>query len=102
MEPQWLYLLPSLEHNMNRHFKEAQYYLKRAGTHMKIGIVEEAEPVVTRVRTLRGADEEDEEPEPSRVERVRSGLAAASRRAIDGVRKRIRDFRDSRRNKQTA
>ena len=102
MAPQRLYLLLALEHNMNRHLTDARYYLKRAGNHAKMGIVEEAEPVVTRVRTLRGADEEDEESEPSRIERVRFRLTAASRRAIGGVRKRIKDFRDSRRKKQTA
>ena len=87
---------------MNRHFNDAWYYLKRAGTHVKMGVTEEADPVVTQVRTLRGVDVDDEEPNPSRVERVRFRLTVASRRAFGGVRKRIRAFRDSRRKKQTA
>jgi len=63
---------------MNRHFEDARYYLKRAGETAGKGLRVELEPVEARVRELTGAEEE---PEPSRLEAVKTDLKALQERA---------------------
>jgi hypothetical protein len=63
---------------MNKHFEDARYYVKRAGEHAAEGVKEELEPVEQRIRALTGREEE---PEPSRLERVREQLRDLERRA---------------------
>ena len=63
---------------MNKHFEDARYYLKRAGETAGKGLREELEPVEARVRDLTGAEEE---PEPSRLEAVKTDLKALQERA---------------------
>lgn len=93
---------------MNRHFKDARYYLKRAGEHVKMGVTEEAEPIVGRVRSLRG-EEIVEDAEPSRVDRFSNRVTVASRRAettarrtFYDVRQRVDEYRGSSEEKPTA
>jgi gas vesicle protein len=64
---------------MNRHFKDAQYYVKRAGKHLKKGITEELEPVEQRLRELTGRTE----PEPTGLDKVRKELEEVEERAED-------------------
>jgi len=63
---------------MNNHFEDARYYLKRAGETAGKGLKEELEPVEARFRELTGAEAE---PEPSRLESVKTDLKALQERA---------------------
>lgn len=63
---------------MNKHFEDTRYYLKRAGQTAKDGVSEELEPLRERFESLTGGDEE---PEPTRVERLREELAELQERA---------------------
>ena len=77
---------------MNRHFEDAWYYLRRAGSHLAVGLREESEPVERRVRELLGREPEDE-PEPTGRERLESELRSVPRRAECGGKKAIRQAR---------
>ena len=56
---------------MNRHFEDTVYYLKRAGTTVKRGILTELEPIPSKVSSVTG-DESDSES--GRVDDVRARL----------------------------
>jgi len=82
---------------MNKHFEDTAYYLKRAGNTAKKGVAEELEPVKQKVEGLRG----EEEPEPTRVEKVREDLGEIQERAtgetkeaIGNARAKLGDVRD--------
>ncbi|WP_458204790.1 DUF7553 family protein [Haladaptatus sp. NG-SE-30] len=75
---------------MNKHFKDGWYYLRRAGGHFGRGIRTELEPVERRVREWRG---DEEEPEPSRREKMRTNLREAERKAKRRSRDAMRDAR---------
>jgi len=64
---------------MNKYFRDARYYLKRAGETASKGVREELAPVESRFRELTGT--EAEEPEPSRLEAVKADLQALQERA---------------------
>ena len=55
---------------MSKHFEDARYYLGRAAEHAKAGIKEELEPVEARVKELVGQEDEEPEPEPSRLDKL--------------------------------
>ena len=83
---------------MNKHFEDARYYLGRASEHAKEGVVEELQPVEERFRKLTG---NEEEPEPSRLEKVQQELKelesraeGESKKAIADARTRIRKYRN--------
>lgn len=85
---------------MNKHFEDARYYLKRAGETAKAGVAEELDPVQERVRDLTNRDEDDDEPEPGRLDTIRQELKELSekaegetREAIDKARAKIDDYR---------
>jgi len=63
---------------MNKHFEDARYYVGRAGEHAAEGVKAELEPIEERVRKLTGREAE---PEPTRLERVRTELRDLERRA---------------------
>jgi hypothetical protein len=73
---------------MSKHFEDARYYLGRAAEHAKAGVKEEIEPVEARVKELVGA-EEDEEPEPSRLDRLQADLKELEERAEGEVREAV-------------
>lgn len=75
---------------MNRHFEDAQYYLKRAGQTAKRGIEKELEPIERRVRELTG---QEKDPEPSRLEEIRADLTDIERRAEGEAREAIENAR---------
>jgi hypothetical protein len=82
---------------MNKHFEDARYYLKRAGETASKGIKEELEPVEERFRDLTGREAE---PEPSRLDSVKTDLKALQERAegeaeeaIAQARAKIGDYR---------
>jgi hypothetical protein len=75
---------------MNKHFEDTRYYLKRAGETAKQGVSEELEPLRERVEAIIG---EDEEPEPSRVEELRSDLESLQVRAEGEAKDAIRTAR---------
>ena len=84
---------------MNKHFEDARYYLKRAGETAKKGVEEELEPVQERFAELTGEDEP--EPEPSRLEKIRGDLKeiqenaeGEAKEAIADARVKIDDYRD--------
>ena len=76
---------------MNKHFEDARYYLGRASEHAKEGILEELEPVEERFRELTGREEE---PEPSRLEKIQTELKELEERTEGETKKAIADARD--------
>jgi len=83
---------------MNKHFEDARYYLKRAGETAKKGVEEELEPVRERFTELTGEDEP--EPEPGRLEKIRADLKEVqanaegeAKEAIEDAREKIDDYR---------
>lgn len=83
---------------MNKHFEDARYYMSRAAETAKEGVKEELEPVEERFRSLTGNQEE--EPEPSRLESVRNDVEnleqraeGEARRALHSARSRIDEYR---------
>jgi len=82
---------------MNRQFRDTQYYLKRAAETARNGVREEVASVVGRVRRRLGRERD---PEPGRVETIRSELAAVPERvreeaseAVEGARDAVREYR---------
>jgi len=84
---------------MNKHFRDARYYLRRAGEHAKAGLVEELEPVEARVREFVGREKEEEAP-GTRMDRLQYELKGIerraegeSKRAVKKARTRIKRYR---------
>ena len=84
---------------MSKHFEDARYYLGRAAEHAKAGVKEELEPVEVRVKDLVGIGE-DEEPEPSRLDRLQADLKqleeraeGEAREAVASARERVAEYR---------
>jgi len=75
---------------MNKHFKDTQYYIKRAGETAKKGIAEELEPISERVSELRGGEEE---AEPGRIEKLREDLGEVQERAEGEAKEAIGEAR---------
>lgn len=75
---------------MNKHFEDTRYYLKRAGEEAKRGVVEELEPIEDRFKQLTGGEEE---PEPGRLEEVRSDLKEVQTKAEGEAKEAIADAR---------
>ena len=76
---------------MNKHFEDTRYYLKRATKTAAKGVKEELEPIEERFREMTGRDEE---PEPSRVDKIREDLERLEERAEGDARKAIKDARE--------
>jgi len=83
---------------MSKHFEDARYYLGRAAEHAKAGVKEELEPVEARVKELVGGEEE--EPEPSRLDRIQADLKGLeeraegeAREAVAAARARLKEYR---------
>lgn len=76
---------------MNKHFEDTRYYLKRAGQTAKKGVKEELEPIESRFRDLTG---NEEEPEPSRLDKIRTELKELEAKAEGEAREAIGDARD--------
>ena len=76
---------------MNKHFEDTRYYLKRAGETAKEGIGEELEPLRERFESLTGGEEE---PEPTRVEKLRDDLSTLQDRAEGEAKQAIGDARE--------
>ncbi|WP_135829186.1 DUF7553 family protein [Halorussus halobius] len=74
---------------MNKHFEDAWYYARRAGTNLSRGLREELEPVERRVRAAAGREVEDQ----SRSRRWRSKLNEAERTVERRVRRALRRVR---------
>jgi uncharacterized protein YjbJ (UPF0337 family) len=77
---------------MNKHFEDAQYYLKRAGETAKKGVEEELEPIEQRFKELTG---EDEEPAAGKLDAVRADLKDVQQRAEGEAKKAIEDARET-------
>jgi hypothetical protein len=82
---------------MNKHFEDAMYYIGRAGEHAKEGVMEELGPLESRFKELTG---EEEEPEPSRLDKLQNDLQELEARAegeaktaISDARERLRRYR---------
>lgn len=76
---------------MNKHFEDAWYYMRRAGTHLGAGLREELTPVERRVRAWTGRDVE---PEPSRSERVKENVREVEQKAQRRAKGAVRDARE--------
>ncbi|TKX61140.1 hypothetical protein EXE48_08825 [Halorubrum sp. ASP1] len=84
---------------MSKHFEDARYYLGRAADHAKAGVKEELAPVEERVKELVGQGD-DEEPEPSRLDKLQADLKeleeraeGEAREAVASARKRVAEYR---------
>ncbi|WP_436906930.1 DUF7553 family protein [Halosimplex marinum] len=77
---------------MNRHFEDTLYYLKRAGQTARSGVREEFAAVADRARELTGRERE---PEPGRIESVRTELEAVPERARDEVGTAVAEARET-------
>ncbi|XVH31969.1 DUF7553 family protein [Haloferacaceae archaeon DSL9] len=89
---------------MNKHFQDAGYYLRRASKHARDGLREELEPLEQRLREYTGREQE---PEPSRIERLQADLMALeqkaegeARNAIGKARTKLDDYRGVERGDQ--
>lgn len=76
---------------MNKHFEDTKYYVKRAGETAKKGLAEELEPLQERVQDLR---DEEEEPEPGRVESLRADLKELQGRAEGEAKEALGEARE--------
>jgi len=85
---------------MNKHFEDARYYLNRAADTAKEGVKEEVDDVRDRFSDIIGPEEE--EPEPSRLERFQNQLEEVeeraegeARRAVTSAKGRVKSYRES-------
>ena len=76
---------------VNKHFEDAQYYLKRAGETAKAGVSEEVGRVEARVRELTGREAE---PEPGRLDELKADLKELQGRAEGEAREAIAEARE--------
>lgn len=76
---------------MNKHFEDTKYYVKRAGKTAKMGISKELEPLQERLQALR---DEEEEPEPGRVEKLREDLKDIQGRAEGEAKEALGEARE--------
>ncbi|WP_436900796.1 DUF7553 family protein [Halovenus halobia] len=76
---------------MNKHFEDTKYYVKRAGETAKKGISEELEPLQERIQNLR---DEEEEPEPGRVEKLREDIKELQGRAEGEAKEALGEARE--------
>jgi hypothetical protein len=76
---------------MNKHFEDAQYYLKRAGETAAKGIGEEVGSIRERFQALVGGDEE---PEAGRLDEFRADLDELIERAEGQTRERLEEARE--------
>ncbi len=79
---------------MNKHFEDAQYYLKRAGETAKKGVVEELEPIQERVDNITGGEEAEAEPEANRLDDIKADLQELQGRAEGEAKEAIADARE--------
>lgn len=77
---------------MNKHFEDALYYFGRAVDHLVVGLSEEFEPFERRAREALGRERE-EEPEPTRVERIQTTAQTKGKRVVGDARKRLEQYR---------
>jgi hypothetical protein len=77
---------------MNKHFEDTMYYLKRAGTTAKEGVVEEVEPVEAKLREVTGREKE---PEPSRIEEIKGDLEAVQAKAGGEAKEALGEAREA-------
>lgn len=77
----------------NKYFEDTKYYLKRAAETAKRGVEEEIGPLQDRVQELIG-DEEEPEPEPSRVEQLCEDLNELQTHAEGEAKEALNDARD--------
>ena len=84
---------------MNRHFKDARYYLRRAAHTTVQGVREELEPVEVQVKRLM----EDETVEAGRLDEIHESLQEAlecsereAKEAIATARERFTTYREGR------
>jgi hypothetical protein len=76
---------------MNKHFEDTRYYLNRAVEHAKEGVREELSPVEERFRELTG---DEQEPEPSRLDKLQEDLKSLEERAEGETKQAIEDARE--------
>jgi len=76
---------------MNKHFEDAQYYLKRAGETAAKGISQEVGNIRDRFQTLVGGDEE---PEAGRLDEFRADLDDLIEKAEGQTRERLEEARE--------
>jgi len=78
---------------MNRHFEDTLYYLKRAGTTVKRGVLVEVEPLTSKVESVTG---DEPESEAGRLDDVRATIGSTrtkvqseARQVVGAVRETI-------------
>jgi hypothetical protein len=85
-----LFVISVRTDDMNQHFEDARYYLKRAGETAKAGIAEELEPIRELFQELTG----DEKPDAGRLQEVREELTELQERAEGEAKETIADARE--------
>ncbi|WP_290816331.1 hypothetical protein [Halovivax sp.] len=74
---------------MNKHFRDAAYYGRRASEHTKLGLLETVRPVRSRIDQIRGV-----EPEPNgRLEGLLTDVRELEVRAESEARERLTSAR---------
>ena len=81
---------------MNKHFRDAWYYLRRAGTHVGLGVREEFTPMERRLREMTGRERD---PKPSQREKMRQSVRDTERTARHRARDAMHDARTRLRNR---
>jgi hypothetical protein len=74
---------------MNKHFKDAWYYARRAGKHLTRGLREELTPVERRLRKATGREKEV----TTRREKWRTELKSTEDEAVDRARRAVQKAR---------
>lgn len=57
---------------MNKHFKDAWYYLKRAGQEAQVGVIETASPLEKDLRTRLGLETVEPKSKQTRSEQLKA------------------------------
>ncbi|WP_136601727.1 DUF7553 family protein [Salinigranum halophilum] len=80
---------------MNKHFRDAWYYLGRATDHLRIGLAEELAPVEAAARERFGWEETDDESDepPTRLDRVKTEFRRVDTEPVRKARERIGQYR---------
>ncbi|SIR15756.1 hypothetical protein SAMN05421858_1637 [Haladaptatus litoreus] len=86
---------------MNKHFKDAWYYFRRSGSHLRRGVQAELDTGERKFRTWTGREQESE-PEPTRREKVRKNLRNAEQTAKQRSQKVKRRSREAKRRSRDA
>jgi hypothetical protein len=82
----------SVRADMNKHFEDAWYYLRRAVDHLRIGLEEELAPLEAAMRERFGWESDDDEPQ-TRLDRFKTEVRKVDTEPVRKARERIGEYR---------